>query len=135
MPKKISFTNLSRVLLVTSLAALPLFSGCAAIGAAGDGIVFIDGRKMGKKIDVADLKVVATDGGTQKAWTTIRNKTKAPLALEVRAVFRGDQGQPVEPEPGWKQLFVQPNTSVTFDGLSMSRDAKQAFVEIRTGNK
>jgi len=134
MIKKIQTTILPAALLATTLATLSLLSGCAAVGAAGDGIVFIDGRKLGKKIDVADLKSSTTETGTRKVWTTISNKTKAPLALEARAVFRGEQGQPIEPEPAWRQVFVQPNTSIAFDGLSMSRDVKQAFVEIRTGN-
>jgi hypothetical protein len=31
-------------------------------------------------------------------------------------------------------VFVQPRTSVTFDGLSMSTKAKQAILEVRVGN-
>ena len=118
------------------LGALPVaFSGCATITAAGDGIVLIDGRTLAKKVDVADLQSATTETGTRKVWTTIRNKGKAPLALEARAVFRGEQGQPIEPEPAWRQVFVQPRTSIAFDGLSMSRNAKEATVEIRMGNQ
>ena len=135
MTRKVKTTRAPALLLAT-LAALPIaLSGCAAISGPGDGIVFVGGRKLGKSIEVADLKSTTTETGTRKVWTTIRNKTKVPVALEARAVFRGDQGQPIEPEPGWRQVFVQPNTSIAFDGLSMSRDAQQAFLEIRAGNK
>ena len=134
--KQIQKSTRAPALLMATLVALPvIFSSCAAISGPGDNVVFIDGRKLGKKISVADLQSTTTETGTRKVWTTIRNKTKAPLALEARAVFRGEQGQPIEPEPAWRQVFVQPNTSIAFDGLSMSRDAKQAFVEIRVGNK
>jgi len=73
MIKRIRTTKLSSALLLALVTALPVFTGCAAVGAAGDGIVFIDGRKMGKKIDVANLQSAATETGTRKVWTTIHN--------------------------------------------------------------
>jgi uncharacterized protein YcfL len=128
-------SNLAPSLLMAILAVLPVaFSGCATTSGPEGSVVLIDGRKLGKKIEVDELKFATTETGTQKVWTTIHNKTKAPLALEARAVFRGEKGEPVEPESGWTQVFVQPRTSASFDGLSMSTKAKQAIVEIRVGN-
>jgi uncharacterized protein YcfL len=135
MTRTIHKLNLVPALLMAILAALPVaISGCATTKGPEGSVVFIDGRKLAKKIEVDELKFATTETGTQKAWTIIHNKTKEPLALEVRAVFRGEKGEPVEPEPGWKQVFVQPRTSVTFDGLSMSTKAKQAILEVRVGN-
>jgi uncharacterized protein YcfL len=128
-------SNLAPALLMAMLAALPVaFSGCATNKGLEGSIVLINGRSLGKQIHVDDLRFATTETGTQKVWTTIHNKTKVPLALEARAVFRGEKGEPVEPESGWTQVFVQPKTSVAFEGLSMSTKAKQAILEVRVGN-
>lgn len=135
MTRMIHKSNLARTILLAILAAVPVaFSGCATTKGPEGSIVFIDGSKLSKKIEVDGLKFTTTETGTQKVWTTIHNKTKAPLALEARALFRGEKGEPVEPESGWTQVFVQPRTSVAFDGLSMSTKAKQAILEVRVGN-
>ena len=140
MTRMIHKSKLVPTVLMTMLAALPAaMSGCATTSApqgntVEGSIVLIDGRKLAKKIDVDKLMSATTETGTRRVWTTIHNKTKRPLALEARALFRGERGEPVEPESGWRQVFVQPRTSITFDGLSMSRDAKQAILEVRVGN-
>jgi len=140
MTRTIHKANISPLLLVAMLAALPAtFSGCATTSEPesriDSSIVFVDRRELGKKIEVDSLRSAVTETGTRKVWTTIHNKTKKPLALEVRAVYRGDQGEPVEPEAAWTQVFVQPRSSVAYDGYSMSRNAKQAILEIRVGNR
>jgi uncharacterized protein YcfL len=128
-------STLAPALIIAILAAVPIaFTGCASTKGPEGSVVFIDGRTLAKKIDVDALKFTTTEAGTQKVWTTIHNKTKVPLALEARAVFRGEQGEPVEMESAWRQVFVQPRTSIAFDGLSMSTKARQAILEIRVGN-
>ena len=99
------------------------------------GVVLIDEKSLNRTIAVENVASSPTETGTQKVWAGIRNKTNARVAIEARAVFRGERGEPIEPDAGWRQIFIEPQSTTAFEAMSMSRNARHFTVEIRAGNQ
>lgn len=124
------FQGVSLGLLVLLLPA------CAMDGRSmSQATVLIDEARLKRMVEVMPAEQGRTATGTLKVWTVIKNKSDKRLALEVRALFSGEKNEVIEPAPGWTRLFIDPHTSTTFEGLSMSDAAKKFVIEVREGNR
>lgn len=112
-----------------------LLGACRTTDSAVPGVVFIGGKALSKQISVENVSGAQTESGTRKVWAGIHNRTKNRLMVEVRAVFLGDKGEPIESEGAWRQIFIEPGTTASFDAYSKSSVVKKVTIEIREGNQ
>jgi hypothetical protein len=117
------------------LIGMAFVAGCKTTEPPPAGVLFINQKQLGKMIVVDQVHSEATATGTRKVWTSIRNVTQSRAVLEVRAVFLGVNGEPIESPTAWRSLFIEANTSTVFDAMSMSDRVKQATIEIKVGNR
>lgn len=72
-----------------------------------------------------------TPTGTLEVWAALRNKTKDPLSIEVRAQFFDRDQIPTEPPTAWERLTLPPMGMLTFRSFSLGDDAMWYQVEVR----
>lgn len=126
-------SSLARGGAVAALCAV-LLSACASRPEVPDGVRFVSGGKLDRKVAVDKVNIGLTPTGTSRAWTTIENRSGASLQLMARAVFLGENRQLIEAEPGWSRLFLEAKGSVVFEGTSMSTAAKEVIIEIKAAD-
>lgn len=114
--------------------SLALLAACASRPEIPDGVRFVSGGKLDRKVAVDKVNLGQTPTGTSRAWATIENRSGASLQLLARAVFLGENRQLIEAEPGWSRLFLEPKGSVVFEGTSMSSAAKEVVIEIKAAD-
>jgi uncharacterized protein YcfL len=70
-----------------------------------------------------------------EVFASIRNRSTTPVQLEVRTLFLGKGGMPINDESAWQRLFLDPNGTVTYRELSLkTNQVKHYRVEIREAN-
>ena len=82
-------------------------------------------------LDVEGKFVTRTATGFPKVTVQLRNKVNQAIPLEVRASWYDEQGAPTDSSPAWTRLFVQPNSMVTFENVSVRTQSAQYYVEVR----
>lgn len=126
-------SSLTRNGAVAALS-LVLLAGCANRPEVPDGVRFVSGGKLDRKVQVDAVNLGHTPTGTSRVWTTIENRSGASMQLLARAVFLGANRQIIEAEPAWSRLFLEAKGSVVFEGTSMSTAVKEAIIEIKSAD-
>ena len=72
-----------------------------------------------------------TEDGRLYVRANIQNETKGELRIQVRAVFKDDQGFKAGDETPWKYMMVPRGTWATYAETSMNTAARSFLVEIR----
>ena len=86
------------------------------------------------KIAVEATGAERTSTGTLEVWANLRNRTQYDLQVEARVSFFDSNLRPVEQTPGWKRLFLPPNSLTGYSDLSLRSDRIDHYlIEIREG--
>lgn len=123
--------------IVCVLALALLVAACQTIKAPPmPSVKLINEDRVKSLVAVANIGSarLETGMGTLRVWASLKNLTKQKLVVEARAVFLKDKGQP-DDVSGWRQVFLEPETTALFETTSISSNASGMTIEIREGNR
>ncbi|CAN5458862.1 hypothetical protein BH09SUM1_BH09SUM1_30210 [soil metagenome] len=133
------------LILASTLFSASLFaSGCAskshgpdipkaepqALEAAKNPVNIFD-ADLKKKIASDLYRNEVLEDGRMKIAVNLRNRTKKPLHVQVRAVFKDISGISTGDESAWQDLYLVPQQASTFTTTSRDKGAVLATVEVR----
>jgi len=95
-------------------------------------VILDDAAEGAPRLTIERQGSVRLGPGALEVYATLRNRTAAPLRVEVRARYFGTQQEPLEAPAEWQPLTLQPAGLVTFKGRSpASVSAGYFLIEVR----
>lgn len=117
---------------ITSLIATMMLAGlaaCAGPVAAPPNVTLINAARLQTLIEAEPMQTSPTEAGTLRATLAVRNRSKAKLMIEGRAIFEGARGQ--ENPSGWQHVFIERDSQAMLQFSSLGTDARSARIELR----
>lgn len=88
-------------------------------------------KDLRKKIASDKAITSHTDDGRMKVAIVLRNRSKKPLNVQVRTVFRDEEGLSTGDETNWEDIWLEPRQSQTYRAESKITFAESYTVEVR----
>ncbi|GAB3459030.1 hypothetical protein GCM10027321_15810 [Massilia terrae] len=114
-------------LLATMILAC--LAACAGPAPMPAGVTMINPVRLQSLIEAEPMQTSPTGTGTLRATLAVRNRSKAKLMIEGRAIFEGARGQ--ENPTGWQHVFIERDSQAMLQFSSLGTDARSARIELR----